>query len=156
MCARDHAEPSSGCCCCASAADDEDDERGGQRPRPWVKAIGDDAALLRPRPGTDIAITNDALVEDVHFRWRTTDPRALGRKALAISLSDLGAMGARPLGFLLTLTLPRRTSGTRLDAVIEGMLGLARRASCPLVGGDTVSGPAWSLATTAFGEVPRG
>lgn len=130
--------------------------RAGPAGRSWAKAIGDDAALLRPRPGHDIAVTNDALVEAVHFRWRTTDPRALGRKVLAVSLSDIGAMGARPIGFLLTLSLPARTSGARLGAVVGGMLALARRSGCPLVGGDTVGGPVWSLATTVFGEVARG
>jgi thiamine-monophosphate kinase len=130
--------------------------RAGSRAGAWTRTIGDDAALLRPRPGCEIAVTVDALVEDVHFRWSTTPPRALGRKALAVSLSDLAAMGARPLGFLLVLALPRDAAPARVDAVLGGMLALARSAGCPLVGGDTVSGPCWTLSTTAFGEVPRG
>ena len=122
----------------------------------WLRGIGDDAAVLRPPAGADLVWTADALVEDVHFRWRTTDARSLGHKALAVNLSDLNAMGAKPLGFLLTLGLPAATDPAALDAFLRGLLATARSAGCPLVGGDTVSAPLWSLSISAVGSVPRG
>ena len=85
--------------------------RAGRKHPEWRVAIGDDAAVLTPKRGEEIVVTADALVEDVHFRWKTTDPRSLGHKALAVNLSDVGAMGARPLGFLLTLALPADPTG---------------------------------------------
>ena len=131
-------------------------ERAGRTRAPWTRGIGDDAAILRPRAGRDLVLTSDALIEDVHFRWSTTDARSLGHKALAASLSDLGAMGADPLGCLLTLGLPADAPADRLDALVRGLLALATRSGCPLVGGDTVRAGAWTIAITAVGEVPHG
>jgi thiamine-monophosphate kinase len=125
----------------------------GERPE-WRLAIGDDAALLRPRAGCELAWTVDTLVEGVHFRWSTSDARSLGAKSLAVNLSDLGAMGARPLGFLLSLAIPPRAEG--IDGFLDGLLARARAARCPLVGGDTVGSPIWSVTVSALGEVPRG
>jgi len=122
----------------------------------WLKGIGDDAAVLRPRAGCDLVVTSDALIEDVHFRWRTTDAGSLGRKALAVNLSDVAAMGARPLGFLLAWGLPEDARPEAVEGVLGGLLAQARAAGCPLVGGDTVRAPAWMLTVTAFGEVARG
>ena len=124
--------------------------RGGA----WKLAIGDDAAVLRPRPGHDVVVTTDALVEGVHFRFETTDPRSLGRKALAVNLSDLMAMGARPSGFLLALALPHDADPERIEGVVAGLLAEARAAGCPLVGGDTVASSSWTLVVTALGQVP--
>ena len=125
----------------------------------WRASIGDDGAVLRARAGRELVLTADALVEGVHFRWGTTDARSLGRKALAVNLSDLGAMGATPLGFLLTLSLPAEpgtVTDRQLDGVLGGMLAEAKAAGCPLVGGDTVRAPCWGLQLTAVGDVPRG
>ena len=120
----------------------------------WHVAIGDDAAAFVPKRGEELVATTDALVEDVHFRWRTTDPRSLGHKALAVNLSDVGAMGARPVGFLLTLGFPPRIAAARLDGFFRGLLKLARASRCPLVGGDIVRSPAFTATVTAFGAVP--
>jgi thiamine-monophosphate kinase len=125
-------------------------------PSEWRVAIGDDAAVLTPKRGEELVVTTDALVEDVHFRWRTSDPRSLGHKALAVNLSDVGAMGARPLGFLLTLGLPGDVSGSRLDGFFEGLLALARASRCPLVGGDITRSSEFLASITALGAVPRG
>ncbi len=122
----------------------------------WAEAIGDDAAILRPRKDWELALTADALIEGVHFRWETTDPRSLAHKTLAVNLSDLAAMGAKPRGFLLSLALPPIAVPQRLDGFVAGLLGAARRFACPLVGGDIVSSPAWMLSVTAVGELPRG
>jgi len=130
--------------------------RAGASHPQWRVAIGDDAALLTPKPGEELVFTADTVVENVHFRWRTTDPKSLGRKALAVNLSDVGAMGARPLGFLLTLGLPRSVSGKTLDGFLSGLLACARAARCPLVGGDVTRAGEFSAAITAIGAVTRG
>lgn len=122
----------------------------------WRVGIGDDAAILRAPAGRELVATVDALIEDVHFRWSTTDARSLGHKTLAVNLSDLGAMGARPAGCLLVLGVPRGERGPRLAGFFGGLLGLARASRCPLVGGDTVSAPVWTLSLTALGTVARG
>jgi thiamine-monophosphate kinase len=122
----------------------------------WRVSIGDDAAVLTPPRGQELVLTTDAVVEGVHFRWRTTDPRSLGHKALAVNLSDVGAMGARPLGFLLTLALPRGIDGSRLDGFFAGLFALARASHCPLVGGDITRARDFAATITAIGAVPRG
>lgn len=119
--------------------------------------IGDDCALLAPGPGMQLAVTSDMLVAGRHF-FPDADPAGLGHKCLAVNLSDLAAMGARPLGFTLALALPGTdehsvTSADWLAAFSRGMLALADEAACPLVGGDTTAGPL-TIAITAFGEVP--
>ena len=68
--------------------------------------VGDDCALLTPSPGMQIAISTDMLVEGRHF-FPNADPRMLGHKCLAVNLSDLAAMGAKPLGFTLAFALPQ-------------------------------------------------
>ena len=115
--------------------------------------IGDDCALLTPSPGHQLAVSSDMLVEGRHF-FPDVDPRALGHKALAVNLSDLAAMGARPLGFTLALALPHADSAW-LQAFSEGLLALADAHACPLVGGDTTGGPL-NLCITVFGEVAPG
>ncbi len=130
--------------------------RAGSRQSGWRVAIGDDAAVMRAPQGQDLVYTSDTLVEGTHFRWSTTRPRALGRKTLAVNLSDLGAMGATPRGFLLNWTLPESSSASQIDGFLRGLLQLANRAKCPLVGGDTVAGPVWTMSVTAIGSVPMG
>jgi thiamine-monophosphate kinase len=112
--------------------------------------------VLVPRAGEELVLTTDALVEDVHFRRRPERMRALGEKALAVNLSDVGAMGARPLGALLTLGLPESADVASIDAFLGGFLGLARASGCPLVGGDTVRAPQWLVNVTVVGAVARG
>jgi thiamine-monophosphate kinase len=113
--------------------------------------IGDDCALLAPRAGEMLAISTDMLVEGRHF-LPDVDPHALGHKALAVNLSDLAAMGARPQAFTLALALPQ-ASEAWLAAFSEGVFGIAERFECELVGGDTTSGPL-NICITVFGEVP--
>jgi thiamine-monophosphate kinase len=115
--------------------------------------IGDDCALLAPQPGMQLAVTSDMLVEGRHF-FAGAEPRALGHKCLAVNLSDLAAMGARPLGFTLALALPQAQADW-LALFSSGLLALADAAACPLVGGDTTRGPL-TICITAFGEVPAG
>ncbi|MGH2898907.1 MAG: thiamine-phosphate kinase, partial [Solirubrobacteraceae bacterium] len=124
--------------------------------RVWRLGIGDDAAVLRARPRDELVFTTDALVEDVHFRWRTSDARSLGEKSLAVNLSDAAAMGAKPLGCLLTLGVPEDVSSERLAGFFDGLLARARASHCPLVGGDTVRAPLWLIGVSVVGAVARG
>ncbi len=118
-----------------------------------IAGIGDDAALLQPPPGQQLAVTSDLLVSGVHF-FPDADPVALGHKALAVNLSDLAAMGAEPAWFLLNLTLPQVDTAW-LEKFCQGMFGLAREYGVQLVGGDTSRGPL-AVAIEAHGFVPAG
>ncbi|MGI4717796.1 MAG: thiamine-phosphate kinase [Janthinobacterium lividum] len=115
--------------------------------------IGDDCALLTPAPGCQLAISSDMLVEDRHF-FAGADPVMLGHKSLAVNLSDLAAMGARPLGFTLALSLPAADT-VWLDGFSRGLFALADAHDCELVGGDTTKGPL-NICITVFGELAPG
>lgn len=115
--------------------------------------IGDDCALIKPEANEEIAITSDMLVEGRHF-FAGADPESLARKALAVNLSDLAAMGAKPLGFTLAIALPV-VDEAWLAAFSKGLFAIAKDYSCPLIGGDTTAGPL-TLSITAFGSVPNG
>lgn len=112
--------------------------------------IGDDCALIKPLAGEEIAITSDMLVEGRHF-FADTDPESLGRKALAVNLSDLAAIGAKPLGFTLAIALPA-VNTQWLEGFSRGLFTVANQFSCPLIGGDTTAGPL-TLSITAIGSV---
>ena len=115
--------------------------------------VGDDCALLAPRPGMQLAVSSDMLVEGHHF-FADVDPQALGHKALAVNLSDLAACGAEPLAFTLALALPNADDAW-LAAFARGLFALADAHGCELVGGDTTRGPL-NICITVFGELPTG
>ena len=115
--------------------------------------IGDDCALIKPGADEEVAITSDMLVEGRHF-FAGTNPELLGRKALAVNLSDLAAMGARPIGFTLAIALPT-ANNTWLETFSKGLFAMAEEYSCPLIGGDTTAGPL-TISITAFGATPKG
>jgi len=115
--------------------------------------IGDDCALLKIAAGEEIVITSDMLVEGRHF-FMNADPELLGRKALAVNLSDLAAMGAKPIGFTLAIALPT-VDIVWLEAFSKGLFAVANQYSCPLIGGDTTAGPL-TISITAFGSIPSG
>src|SRR3954470_18587298 len=109
------------------------------RPGRAVLGIGDDCALLAPSPGMQLAVSSDMLVEGRHF-FAGADPAKLGHKCLAVNLSDLAAMGAKPLAFTLALALPD-AHPEWLAPFAQGMLSLADEHECELIGGDTTKGP---------------
>ncbi len=118
--------------------------------------LRDDAALLKPPPGDDLVLTTDALVAGVHF-FADDPPDAIAKKALRVNLSDLAAKGARPLGFLLSLALPRDWREDWLNAFAAGLGADASAYGCALAGGDTVATPGpLTLSVTAFGAVSAG
>ena len=115
--------------------------------------IGDDCALIKPPAGEDIAVTSDMLVEGRHF-FAGANPEQLGRKALAVNLSDLAAMGAKPLGFTLAIALPK-VDTEWLEDFSRGLFAVANQFDCPLIGGDTTAGPL-TISITAMGSIPPG
>ena len=123
-------------------------------PSPSVPlGIGDDAAALLPTPGYLTLITSDMLLEGVHFDLAFCDPQSLGRKSLAVNLSDLAAMGAHPRHFLLSLALPCDISLEFLDRFMAGVMEQAERFGVTLVGGDTCGSKAGlAISITALGE----
>ena len=121
--------------------------------RQAVLGVGDDCALLQPRPGHWLAVSTDMLVEGRHF-LSTVAPERLGHKALAVNLSDLAACGATPLAFTLALAMPR-VDEVFLAGFSRGLLERADAHDIELVGGDTTAGPL-NLCITVFGEVPVG
>lgn len=115
--------------------------------------IGDDAALLQPRAGEQLVVTADTLNSGVHFPAETP-PYDIGWKTLAVNLSDLASMGARPAWCVLALSLPDADPDW-IDAFADGFFALADAHDIVLVGGDTTRGPL-SLSVTAMGQVAPG
>ena len=112
------------------------------QPSSLLTGIGDDAAVIRQAAGWNTCITTDLLVEDIDFERETLRPRLLGHKALAVSLSDIAAMGARPRWALLSLGLPTDVwDSDFVDQFYEGFLALAKRYDVQLVGGDVSRTP---------------
>ncbi len=124
---------------------------------PWVVVgAGDDAAVVEPLRNELEVITTDAIVDGVHFDRRFTPARAIGHRAVAVNLSDLAAMGARPRLMTLTLALPADLPLADFDALIDGALAIAERERLPLVGGNItrIQGPL-VVNVTALGAVHR-
>jgi thiamine-monophosphate kinase len=121
-----------------------------------VLGIGDDAAVLRVRRGEEVVVSTDAAVAGVHFRLDQETPATAGRRAAVGCLSDLAAMGARPLGLLLALALPPSTRAATALALVRGVVAAARRHRAPLVGGNVTRAREIQLTLVALGAVPRG
>ena len=119
-----------------------------------ILSIGDDAAAFRPRPGYVMLVSSDALIEGIHFDRKSTSAEALGWKALAVSLSDIAAMGGGPLYLTTTLGIPPETPSRFVAGFYRGLNGLASRHGVAVVGGDTCSSPkGLFIDVTILGEV---
>ena len=104
--------------------------------------IGDDAAILRHVSDRDTVVTSDLLIEDIDFHRQSTTPNLLGHKALAVSLSDIAAMGARPRWTLSSIGVPIDVwNSPFVDEFYEGLMGLAERYDVGLIGGDVSRTP---------------
>jgi thiamine-monophosphate kinase len=114
--------------------------------------IGDDCALINPSNHQQIAISTDMLVEGRHFLVGA-DPYLLGRKCLAVNLSDLAAMGASPVGFTLAIAMPE-VKIDWLESFSNGLWDIANEHDCQLIGGDTTAGPL-TISITIFGHIPK-
>jgi len=118
--------------------------------------IGDDAAVMRPKQGIEWVVTSDAFVQNIHFLLRVHPPEAVGYKALARATSDLAAMGARPLYFVMNLALPTACTGKWFDGFLEGMVQAARTFGLVLVGGDTTRSTLAAINLTIIGAIESG
>lgn len=124
--------------------------------------IGDDCALLRPRANEELAVTTDLSIAGRHFQLGWHPPEAVGHRTLARGLSDLAAMGARPLAAFLSLGLPRKLVQGRgghnawIDNFLDGFLALARATGTPLAGGDLAESPFLVADIVLLGAVRRG
>lgn len=119
---------------------------------------GDDAALVALRGRSECLVTVDLLMDQVDFRLSEVDPRRVGRKALAVNLSDMAAMAGQPLAAVIALALPRLGAGELAVQLYEGMLPLAEEHHLAIAGGDT---NCWdvplAISVTLLGEPgPRG
>ncbi|MFC0266831.1 thiamine-phosphate kinase [Kushneria aurantia] len=117
-----------------------------------VLGQGDDCALLSPTPGCRLAVSVDTSLADVHFPLEAP-AEAIGHRALAVNLSDLAAMGARPRWFVLALTLAEVDESWLADFA-HGLYSLARQHDIALVGGDITRGRELSMTITVHGELP--
>ncbi|HYS78204.1 MAG TPA: thiamine-phosphate kinase [Candidatus Dormibacteraeota bacterium] len=131
--------------------------RRGRRfaPRPLV-GIGDDAAVLPSSGRLLLLLTTDLLTDGIHFRARYAPGFLLGRKALAVSLSDIAAMGGMPRAFVFSVGFPRDTRPDYARAVARGLADQARRHGVPLAGGDTCAARALFLNVALLGVVEPG
>jgi thiamine-monophosphate kinase len=120
---------------------------------PAILGIGDDCALVDVPSNMQLAVSTDTLVETVHFLSNSA-PYLLGHKSLAVNLSDLSAMGAKPAWVSLALTLPK-ADDSWVKEFSKGFLSLAQSHSMQLIGGDTTQGPL-SISVTVMGLLPKG
>lgn len=137
----------------------------GRRASGVALGIGDDCALLQARPGEEVAVTTDLSIDGRHFRLDWHTPASVGHRVLARGLSDLAAMGARPLAAFLSLGLPpaltlrrKGKSGAKswADRFYDGLLALAAQHKTPLAGGDLAESPVALADIVLVGAVPRG
>ena len=123
---------------------------------PGALGLTDDAAFIKPPAGCDLVLKTDAIIGGVHF-FPDDAAQTVASKALRVNLSDLAAKGARPLGFLLSLALPKDITDTWLANFAEGLRSDAVLYGCPLFGGDTDRTPGPVMVSIAmFGSVPEG
>ena len=123
---------------------------------PGALELGDDAALLTPRPGTELVLAADAIIENVHF-LPDDPPGDIARKLLRVNLSDLAAMGADGRGYLMTVAVPPGRDDAFFASFAAALAADQREFGITLLGGDTTAtaGPL-ALSLTVIGEVPAG
>ncbi|MEG4285251.1 thiamine-phosphate kinase [Microcoleus sp. A006_D1] len=118
-----------------------------------AEIVGDDCAVLPTNPHQSLAVTTDMLVDGVHFSDRTTGPYYAGWRAAAANLSDLAAMGAKPLAVTVALAVAADTAVLWVEEFYRGMTACLEVYHTPIAGGDVVRSPVVTVAITAFGEV---
>ncbi len=126
------------------------------RDKSIVHSIGDDCAVLRPRPTEDLVFTSDFVLEGRHFELETHSAADVGHKALARSLSDLAAMGSEPVFCLVSLAIPAELAGRWVKGFYRGLLALASRGGVTLAGGDLARFDKVLVDVMCCGRVPRG
>jgi thiamine-monophosphate kinase len=123
---------------------------------PGAFGLKDDVALVRPKPGHELVVKTDGIVESVHF-FRNDPPASIAQKALRVNLSDLAAKGAEATGYLLTLALPSWVDNEWLAAFAQGLAEDQKTFGISLLGGDTDATPGpLTISVTALGQVAEG
>jgi len=118
-----------------------------------ITGIGDDASVTALSPGMQLLTSTDMLLEGVHFRRSWHDPFSLGRKSLAVSISDIAAMGGSPRWALLSLAIPADLKLEFIDDFMRGFLAMAAEYGVALIGGDTCSSRSGlTISVTIMGE----
>ncbi len=128
----------------------------GHRNKGIVEGIGDDCAIVRPKAGADLVFTTDFVLQGRHFNLDTHKAADVGHKALARSLSDLAAMGSKPVFCLVSLAIPDELSGKWTQQFYEGLLALANRYQITLAGGDLSRFDNVIADVICCGRVPQG
>jgi thiamine-monophosphate kinase len=118
-----------------------------------AEIVGDDCAVLAINPNQSLAVTTDMLVDGVHFSDRTTGPYYAGWRAAAANLSDLAAMGARPLAVTVALAVSADTAVDWVEEFYRGMTACLQEYHTPIAGGDVVRSPVVTISITALGQV---
>lgn len=119
--------------------------------------LGDDAALWRPRPGRQVIVTTDLLVERVHFRHSWSKAESIGHRALAVNISDIAAMGGRPRVAVVALGLKGSESDRWVYEMYRGALKLGQKFHFKIAGGDIVSAPrGTTISVTMLGDISPG
>jgi len=122
-----------------------------------LTGIGDDCAVLRLPPNLEMLVTTDFSLEGIHFRRDWHPAEVVGHRCLARGLSDIAAMGGKPVAAFLSLALPRDLSQEWARRFMRGLIGLARQFGVTLAGGDTAESPDGILADImVVGTVPKG
>jgi thiamine-monophosphate kinase len=118
--------------------------------------IGDDCAIFETAFASQIVVTTDLLLENVHFRRNWISPLFLGRKSCLVNASDLAAMGARPYACLLSLGLPEALTGRYFEELVTGFLRQCGDLEMPLIGGDVSRNESVIVSVTAWGYLDSG
>ena len=121
-----------------------------------MQGIGDDCAILRPAPGSELLVTTDLCIENVHFRRAWHPPAVVGHRCLTRGLSDIAAMGGEPLACFLSLGLPKDLSQKWVNDFLKGLLHLAKRFNVQLAGGDIAAAQEITADIVVTGQVPAG
>ena len=121
-----------------------------------IKGIGDDSAVFLTKPNTIQLTSTDALIESIHFDLKTISPKQLGRKAMAVNISDIAAMGGIPYLAVISLGLPKSTSTKFINEFYSGLQKICNSYGIELAGGDTVASPKHLFINVCIlGEVPK-
>src|SRR5438270_3325300 len=121
-----------------------------------LRGIGNDCAIISPPRGSELLVTTDLCIEDVHFRRKWHPARSVGHRCLARGLSDIAAMGGEPLACFLSLGLPPKLPQRWVDEFMRGVLELAKQFRAPLAGGDTSSAEKIVADILVLGHAPSG
>ena len=120
-----------------------------------IHGIGDDCAVIAPAPGEHQVVTTDMLVEDVHFNLSWHPPYELGRKTIAVNLSDIAGMGGLPQYVFISIAIPDRIEHSWIMKWFAGVRSIIEEFDCCLAGGDTVRGASLSISVTVIGTVEK-